>query len=188
MTPSPAQQPQRFIRVSFISLNSNRLYTAGQVADLIEQHSPHTPTPSQPARLACIIDLHAYQHGNTLFEDIRACSGESCNYCGRYQFNQCSYWKNNQCSKPIITVDLFEKSIEIAKAATARAATLAARHDILKGKLEIIDSEIEKFHKPDLDTTGTAFLNGLLYARTRIFGSEQNALRTQSTAAGDEQP
>jgi hypothetical protein len=34
--------------------------------------------------MACVIDLHAYQHGNTLFEDIRACSGESCNYCGRF--------------------------------------------------------------------------------------------------------
>jgi hypothetical protein len=65
-----------------------------------------------------------------------------------------------------------------------RTATLAARHSILKGKLEIIDSEIKKFHKPDLDTTGTAFLNGLLYARTRIFGSEQQSLR-QSTTAGD---
>jgi|WetSurMetagenome_2_1015567.scaffolds.fasta_scaffold180517_2 hypothetical protein len=72
---------------------------------------------------------------------------------------------------------------KLRASSTARAATLAARHDILKGKLEIIDSEIEKFHKPDLDTTGTAFLNGLLYARTRIFGSEQQSLRTQSTTA-----
>jgi hypothetical protein len=46
MTPSPAQQPQRFIRVSFITLNSNRLFTAEQVSDLIEQHSPHPPAPS----------------------------------------------------------------------------------------------------------------------------------------------
>jgi hypothetical protein len=41
-----AQQPQRFIRVSFITLNSNRLFTAEQVADLIEQQSPHTPSPA----------------------------------------------------------------------------------------------------------------------------------------------
>jgi len=40
-----AQQP--FIRVSFITLNSNRLFTAEQVADLIEQHSSHTTAPER---------------------------------------------------------------------------------------------------------------------------------------------
>jgi hypothetical protein len=53
----------------------------------------------------------------------------------------------------------------------------AERERMLRGKLEIIDAEIEKFHKSYLDATGTAFLNGLLYARTRIFGSEQESLR-----------
>lgn len=33
MTPSP------FNRISFITLNETRLFTAGQVADLIEEHS-----------------------------------------------------------------------------------------------------------------------------------------------------
>ena len=42
------------------------------------------PAPSQPARLACQFDLQAYSKGETFFEDIRACSGESCNFCGRY--------------------------------------------------------------------------------------------------------
>jgi len=36
---APLQHPQPFNRISFITLNSNRLFTASQVADLIQKHS-----------------------------------------------------------------------------------------------------------------------------------------------------
>jgi len=36
---APSQHPQPFNRISFITLNSNRLFTASQVADLIQKHS-----------------------------------------------------------------------------------------------------------------------------------------------------
>jgi hypothetical protein len=39
---------------------------------------------SEPPRLACLFDLQAFMKGETLFEDIRACSGKSCNFCHRY--------------------------------------------------------------------------------------------------------
>ena len=49
MTQPPAPNPpQPFNRTSFITLNSNRLFTAKEVATLIQKHSAASPIPAVP--------------------------------------------------------------------------------------------------------------------------------------------